>query len=187
MNSKHSLCRSVFFLSKQGLKGRTEMKEIDISRAICGEYNKKLLEHLENDVVIVGAGPRRFGKPHIILQNQEGKLSYLKKKLSTGGGNLGRRCGAETRLPLKTTTFLEEIGVSYREKRAILYLADAIEFATALAYKAKKAGVAIFNLTEAEDIILKKDKVEGVVVNNTAIRMASLYVDPFLHFLQMPY
>jgi len=31
--------------------------ETDISRAIIEEYNRRLLEHLENDVVIVGAGP----------------------------------------------------------------------------------------------------------------------------------
>jgi len=31
------------------------MKEIDISRAIYEEYNRKLLEHLENDVVVAGA------------------------------------------------------------------------------------------------------------------------------------
>jgi len=31
------------------------MKEIDISRAIYEEYNKKPLEYIENDVVVVGA------------------------------------------------------------------------------------------------------------------------------------
>ena len=31
------------------------MKEIDISRAIYEEYSRKSLEHLENNVVIVGA------------------------------------------------------------------------------------------------------------------------------------
>ncbi|MCK5473179.1 MAG: FAD-dependent monooxygenase, partial [Planctomycetes bacterium] len=33
------------------------MKEVRISRAIIEEYNKRLLDHLENDVIIVGAGP----------------------------------------------------------------------------------------------------------------------------------
>jgi len=31
------------------------MKEIDISRAIYEEYSRKSLEHLENNVVVVGA------------------------------------------------------------------------------------------------------------------------------------
>jgi len=33
------------------------MKEIEISRAILEEYTRRLLERLESDVVIVGAGP----------------------------------------------------------------------------------------------------------------------------------
>jgi len=33
------------------------MKEIDISRVIIETYSKRLSAHLENDVVIIGAGP----------------------------------------------------------------------------------------------------------------------------------
>ena len=163
-------------MSEQELKGRTKMKEIDISRAICGEYNKKLLEHLENDVVIVGAGPAGLAAAYYLAKSGR-KTVVLEKKLSTGGGIWGGAAGYNI-IAVEDNDILKEIDVS-TEKKGDLYLADAIEFATALAYKAKKAGVAIFNLTEAEDIILKKDRVEGVVVNNTAIRMASLHVDPF--------
>ncbi len=48
------------------------MKEIDISRAIYEEYNRKLLEYLENDVVVAGAPddePRR-----VVLQHLAGQL-----------------------------------------------------------------------------------------------------------------
>ena len=58
-------------------------------------------------------------------------------------------------------------------------MADAVELATALGYRAKKAGAQIFNLLEAEDVILISDAVQGAVVNNTAIRTAGLHVDPF--------
>ena len=60
-----------------------------------------------------------------------------------------------------------------------LYSADAIEFAAALAYKAKKAGAEIFNLTEAEDIVLKEETIKGVVVNNASARTLGLHIDPF--------
>jgi len=65
------------------------------------------------------------------------------------------------------------------KKQKGLYIYDSIEFATALAFKAKKAGLEIFNLTEAEDVIVKTDAVEGVVVNHSAITLAKLHVDPF--------
>jgi len=48
-----------------------------------------------------------------------------------------------------------------------------------LAYKAKKAGAEIFNLVEAEDIVLKDETVKGVVVNSACARTLKLHVDPF--------
>jgi len=152
------------------------MKEIDISRAICEEYNRKLLEHLENDVVIVGAGPAGLAAGYYLAKAGR-KTTIVEKKLSIGGGIWGGAAGYNV-IAVEDSDILDEVGVS-TEKKGDLYVADAIEFATALAYKAKKAGAAIFNLTEAEDIIFKRDRVEGVVVNNTAIRMAALHVDPF--------
>ena len=65
------------------------------------------------------------------------------------------------------------------KKQKGLYIYDSVEFATALAFKAKKAGLMIFNLTEVEDVIIKTDAVEGVVVNNSPIKIAGLHVDPF--------
>jgi len=152
------------------------MRETDISRAICGEYSRKLLEHLENDVVVVGAGPAGLTAGYYLAKSAV-KTIILEKRLSIGGGIWGGAAGYNV-IVIEDTAILDEIGVS-TEKKGSLYVADAIELATALAYKAKKAGVEIFNLTEAEDIILKKDVVEGVVVNSTTIRMAGLPVDPF--------
>lgn len=73
---------------------------------------------------------------------------------------------------------LDQIGVA-AQKKGNLYTADTVEFATALGYKAKKAGAEIFTLIEAEDIILQEDCIKGVVVNSTNIRASGLLVDPF--------
>jgi len=152
------------------------MKEIDISRAIIEEYNRRLLEHLENDVVIVGAGPAGLIAGYCLSKSGI-KTTILEKRLSTGGGIWAGAAGFNV-VAFEDKDILDEIGVA-TGKQKDLYVADAIEFATALAYKAKKAGAEIFNLTEAEDIILKKDTVEGIVVNSTHLRMANLPVDPF--------
>lgn len=152
------------------------MKETDISRAIIGEYNKRLLEYLENDVVIVGAGPAGLTAAYY-LSSAGVKTAVLEKRLSIGGGIWAGAAGYSI-VVFEEKEILDELNITTRKEKN-LYIADAIEFVTGLGYKAKKAGAEIFNLTEAEDIILKTDAVEGVVVNSTHLRMAGLPVDPF--------
>lgn len=152
------------------------MKEIDISRTIIEQYAARLSEHLENDVVIVGAGPAGLAAGYY-LAKAGAKTTILEKKLSIGGGIWGGAAGYNV-VCFEDKAILDEIGVSTKHQKD-LYTADAIEFATALAYKAKKAGAEIFNLTEAEDIVLKDETVKGVVVNSTSVRMVGLHVDPF--------
>jgi len=152
------------------------MKETDISRAIIEEYNRRLLGHLENDVVIVGAGPAGLAAGYYLAKSGARTL-ILEKRLSTGGGIWGGAAGFNV-IVVEDNDILNEIGVA-AEKKGGLYVADSIEFATALAYKAKKAGAEILNLTEVEDVILRTEAIEGVVVNSTHLLMASLPVDPF--------
>ena len=159
------------------------MKEIDISRVIIQEYCKRLTGHLENDVVIVGAGPAGLAAGYYLARAGI-KTTIIEKKLSIGGGIWGGAAGYNVVTFVLGTPYgedkdiLDEIGVATK-RQGDLYTADAIEFAVALAYKAKKAGAEIFNLTEAEDIVLKQETVKGVVVNSASIRTLGLHVDPF--------
>jgi len=152
------------------------MIETDISRVIIDQYARRLLEHLENDVVIVGAGPAGLAASYYLAKAGV-KTTVIEKKLSIGGGIWGGAAGYNV-IAVEDTDILDEIGVT-TEKQGDLYIADAIEFATALAYRAKKAGAEIFNLIEAEDIVLKEETVKGVVVNSSSARKLGLHVDPF--------
>lgn len=152
------------------------MKEVEISRVIIERYSRRLSEHLENDVVVVGAGPAGLAAGYYLAKAGI-KTTVVEKKLSIGGGIWGGAAGYNV-VTFEDSQILDEIGVTAR-KEGSLYTADAIEFAVALAYKAKKAGAEIFNLTDAEDIVLKDETVQGVVVNNAAARTLGLHVDPF--------
>ncbi|MCK4913265.1 MAG: thiazole biosynthesis protein [Planctomycetes bacterium] len=152
------------------------MKEVRISKAIIEEYNKRLLDHLENDVIIVGAGPAGLTAGYW-LSKAGIKTTIIEKKLSVGGGIWGGAAGYNT-IVLEEKDFMDEIGVA-TIKKDNLYVIDAIEFATGLGFAAKKAGVQIFNLIEVEDIVLKNEIVQGVVVNNSSISTLGLHVDPF--------
>ena len=152
------------------------MIETEISRVILEEYHRRLLEHLENDVVIVGAGPAGLAAGYY-LATAGLKTVIIERKLSVGGGIWGGAAGYNV-VAVQDKDILDELGIAAKERMG-LYIADAVEFAAALAYKTKKAGAEIFNLMEAEDIILKTERIEGVVVNGTAIKIAGLHVDPF--------
>ena len=152
------------------------MKETEISRVIIEQYNRQLLEHLVNDVIIVGGGPAGLTAAYYLAKKGV-KTTVLEKRLSLGGGIWGGAAGYNM-IVVEEPDILDDIGVS-TSKQQDLFVADAVELATALGYAAKKAGAAIFNLLEAEDVIVTNDAVEGAVVNSTAIRMAGLHVDPF--------
>jgi len=152
------------------------MKEIEISKAILNKYNERLTAHLDNDVVIVGAGPAGLAAGYYLAKSGV-KTTIVEKKLSLGGGIWGGAAGCNV-VTFEDSNILDEIGVT-TEKEGDLITADSIEFATALAYNAKKAGTEIFNLIEVEDIVLIDETIEGVVVNNAAVRTLNLHVDPF--------
>lgn len=152
------------------------MIETEISRTIIAEYNKKLAEHLENDVVIVGAGPAGLTAGYYLTKGGI-KTILIERKLSIGGGIWGGAAGFNV-IVTQDDEIPNEFEISSKKQKGLVVF-DSIEFASALAYKSKKAGLEIFNLTEAEDVIIKTDAVEGVVVNHSAIKIAGLHVDPY--------
>lgn len=152
------------------------MEEINISKAIINEYAEALTNHLENDVIIIGAGPAGMTAAYYLAQNNI-KTAIFEKRLSIGGGIWGGASGRSV-ITVQEGDILEEMGIRYH-RRGNLYVADAIEFATALGYKASHAGARIFNLLEFEDVIFIENQVSGVVLKDSTINASNLPVDPF--------
>jgi len=152
------------------------MKEIEISKLIIKSYFDKLTDHLENDVVIVGAGPSGLTAAYYLAQ-KGAKTLVIEKKLSTGGGIWGG-AAAYNYIVTEKDDILNVMGIA-STKQGDMFVSNAIEFATALTYKAVKAGAFILNLVDVEDIIVKENRVQGVVVNSTPILYNKMHVDPY--------
>jgi len=60
---------------------------------------------------------------------------------------------------------LEFLGVRLKEVRDDIFVADAAEACSKLITSACDAGVTFLNMVSVEDVIVKKGRVEGVVVN----------------------
>ncbi len=160
------------------------LNEVVISQAIIESYMKKLKEHLEVDVAIVGGGPSGLVAGYYLAK--EGfKVSIYERKISIGGGMwAGAMFFNEIVVQEMGREIFDEFGVNYKEFKPGYYLADAIEAVTTIASKAIKAGAVIFNGITAEDVVLKKVngnyRVCGLVINWSTIEMNHLMVDPLV-------
>lgn len=155
------------------------MDEIIISKAITETYYKDLLEFMDVDVAIVGAGPSGLTAGYY-LAKQGVKTVIFEKRLSIGGGMWGGGM-MFNRIVLESEAkgILDEFGVAAKEYAKGYLVADALETITALCYRSLKAGVRIFNLLSVDDVMIREnDRVTGLVLNWTATEMANLHVDP---------
>jgi thiamine thiazole synthase len=154
------------------------LDEIKISRAIIEAYKDKLSKALEVDVAIVGAGPAGMCCAYYLAKKNKNVVIF-ERKLSVGGGMWGGGIMFnEIVVQEKAKEILDEFDITSRVYEKNYYLADSIEAVSTLCSKAVKAGVKILNLLSAEDVMIRKNRICGLVLNWTAVEMANLHVDP---------
>ena len=154
------------------------LDEIKISKAIIESYKDKLIDALEVDVAIAGAGPAGMVCGYYLAKKNK-KVAIFERKLSVGGGMWGGGVMFnEIVVQEKAKEILDEFGVKTRRYEKDYYLADSIESVSTICSKTVKAGVKIFNLLSAEDVMIRKNRICGLVLNWTAVEMARLHVDP---------
>jgi len=154
------------------------LEEKTITQAIIDSFYSKLRENLEVDVAICGAGPSGLVCA-IELAKRGRKVAIFERKLSIGGGMwAGGMFFNEIVIEKEAKSILEETGISLKEYKKGYFVADAVECVCALGLTAKKKGVAIFNGIEVEDVLIRKDKIAGLVINWSAATYARLHVDP---------
>ena len=155
------------------------MDEIIISKAIIEGYTQELLNYLEVDVAIVGAGPAGLAAGYYLAKKGI-KTAIYERKLSVGGGMWGGGM-MFNRIVVQPEAkgILDEFGIAAKEYQKGYYVADSIETVSGLCYRTVKAGTRIFNLITVEDVMIREgDKVTGLVLNWSAVDIAKLHVDP---------
>ncbi len=149
-----------------------------ITQAILDRYFKKLKENLSVDVAIVGGGPSGLVCAYYLVRKGV-KVALFERKLSIGGGMWGGgMMFNEIVVQREGKRVLDEFGIRSQPYQDGYYTADSVEAISTLCSKAVQSGATIFNLMSAEDLILKDNRVKGLVLNWTAVEMANLHVDP---------
>jgi len=155
-----------------------KLDDIKISRAIIESYKDKLVSALDVEVAIVGAGPAGMCCAYYLAKAGR-KAVIFERKLSVGGGMWGGGIMFnEIVVQEKAKKILDEFGIRTRLYEKGYYLTDSIEAVSVISAKTVKAGVKIFNLLSAEDVMIRKNRICGLVLNWTAVEMAHLHVDP---------
>ncbi|MBM3249644.1 MAG: thiazole biosynthesis protein [Candidatus Omnitrophica bacterium] len=154
------------------------LDDIKISQAIIESYKDKLLKALDVDVAIVGAGPAGMTCAYYLAQAGK-KVVIFERKLSVGGGMWGGGIMFnEIVIQDKAREITQEFGIRTRLWEKGYYLADSIEAVSTICSKSVKAGVKILNLLSAEDVMIRKGCICGLVLNWTSVEIANLHVDP---------
>ncbi len=154
------------------------LDEIVISRAIIDTYTQKLMDCMELDVAVSGAGPSGMIAAYYLARAGK-KVAVFERNLAPGGGMWGGgMMYNEIVVQSEAKEILDELGVSTAEYTPGYFTADSVETVCTLGSKASKAGAKFFNLICIEDVLVRENRVEGLVINWSAVESAGLHVDP---------
>ena len=155
------------------------MDEVIISRAIVESYMKDLLEAMELDVAIVGAGPSGLAAAYY-LAKEGARTAIFERKLSVGGGIWGGgMMFNKIIVQAEGKKILDEFDIATTKYEEGYYVANAVELASTLCSLATKRGARIFNLLSVEDVVIREaDRVSGLVLNWASVSLANLHIDP---------
>lgn len=147
----------------------SQVSEKQITRAIVSEFARDFEDYAENDVTIVGAGPSGLVAAMEFAKRKEKTLIIESNNYLGGGFWIGGYLMNKVTLRAPAQLILDEIGAPYKEVEEGLYVADGPYVCSKLIAATCDAGVKVLNMTQFDDVVIKENRVCGVVINWTAV------------------
>ncbi|BCU67102.1 ribose 1,5-bisphosphate isomerase [Sulfolobales archaeon HS-7] len=157
-----------------------QVNEVRISKYIIKETMEDWLDFIDQDVIIVGAGPAGMSAAYY-LASAGLKTTIFERRLGFGGGiGGGAMLFHKIIIEEPANQILDEIHVKYKRLEEGIYVVDTAELMAKLASAAIDAGARIINGVSVDDVIFRENplRVAGVAVEWTATQIANLHVDP---------
>jgi len=146
-----------------------DVAEADITRAIVEEFTKEFTEYIKSEVIVVGAGPSGLVCARELAKNGV-KVLVLESNNYLGGGFwIGGYLMNKLTFRSPSETILDELGIPYKRISDGLVVSDGPHACSRLIAAACDAGVKVINMTKVDDVVLRNGRVEGVVINWTAV------------------
>lgn len=156
------------------------VSDTKVSRLIIRHYFKDLEDALVSDVIVVGGGPSGLVCAYTLAE--EGyKVVVLDCRLVPGGGIWGGSKGFNKVILQKdAASILEEFRIPYIEDEGALVVASVAFAAGMILAAASHPNIKLFNLITVVDLHAVGDRITGVVINDSAIELQGLHVDPMV-------
>lgn len=142
-----------------------KVSEASISRAIVGEFNKWFNDYIVSDVIIVGAGPSGLLAAKDLASAGIKTLVVESNNYIGGGFWVGGYFMNTLTFRAPGQTILEELNIPYKKVEEGLFVSDGPSACSKLISAACDSGAKILNLTKFDDVVLRKNRVEGAVIN----------------------
>ncbi len=142
-----------------------DVNEKEITRAIAGMFHETIAEFTDSDVIIIGSGPSGLSAG-MELGKMGVKTLIIEQNNYIGGGYwVGGYMMNPVTVRAPAQKVWDELGVPYRKVSEGLYATWGPHACSKLIAATCDAGVRFLQLTKFDDLVLKKNRVCGVVVN----------------------
>lgn len=143
--------------------------EKTITRAMIRAFLDDLHGHADSDFIVVGGGPS--GLRAAVETAQAGLRTLIIERNNYLGGGfwIGGYLMNKLTFRAPAQEELKILGIPYRETAPDLFVADGPHACSKLIAAACDAGAHILNMTQLDDVVLRNGRVEGVVVNWSAV------------------
>ena len=152
-------------VAEKSTKIFTDVREVEITRAIANEFHEVLIDRADSDVIVIGAGPAGLTASRE-LSNRGFKVLVIEQNNYLGGGYwLGGYMMNPVTVREPAQKFWDELGIPYKKVSEGLYITPGPHAVSKLIAATCDAGVKFLNLTKFDDLIMRNGRVVGVVVN----------------------
>lgn len=139
--------------------------EKEITRAIAEMFHETFIDYADSDVIIIGAGPSGLMAGKELAQMNFKTLIVEQNNYLGGGFWVGGFMMNPVTVRAPAQKIFDELNIHYKKVSEGLYATPGPNACSKLIAAACDAGVKFLNLTKFDDLVLKDNKVSGVVVN----------------------